>query len=219
MSASAPPGTRYSSARMQKRRADVLVATRKLISQQGLDGFTVKMIANEAATTTTTIFNIWGDKAAIIRQAISEVFHLDLFSERSDKPDTVSDLIAYADWTWEQILALGPYYISAIASYFFGREEKGGVRETLKSECDAPYRHFIEHVARIGDLKQSTKTTFLVDCITSQIFASMHAWSIGGIDAPTLRLRLHLAVFSNLPRVIEGATGKEITRHYDTILP
>ncbi len=216
MSNPAPSGTRYSSAKMQQRRADVLAATRKLISLHGIDNFTVKMIAEEASTTTTTIFNIWGDKEAIIRQAISEVFHLNLFNERSDKPETAAELIAYADWTLEQILALGPY-ISAVASYFFGREDRGSIRETLKAEAEAPYRHFIEYVAGIGALRQGTNVAVLADCITSQIFASMHAWSIGEIDEATLRLRVHLAVFALLPRVITGTIGKEISNHYDSL--
>ncbi len=201
---------------MQQRRADVLAGTRKLISLHGLDNFTVKMIAEEAATTTTTIFNIWGDKEAIIRQAISEVFHLNLFNERSDKPETVSELIAYVDWTWEQILALGPY-IAAVASYFFGREDKRGIRATLKAEGEAPYRHFIDHACRIGALRQGIDLVALADCITSQIFASMHAWSIDEIDDATLRLRLHLAVFAHLPHVIGGPIGKEIAHHYEAL--
>lgn len=213
MSISAPSSTKYSSARMQQRRADVLAATRKLISQHGLDNFTVKMIAEEASTTTTTIFNIWGDKEAIIRQAISEVFHLNLFNERSDKPETVPELIAYADWTWEQILALGPY-ISAVASYFFGREDKGGIRATLKAECDAPYRHFIDHISESGALRQGKNVTLLVDCISSQIFAAMHAWSIAEIDDAMLRFRLHLAVLCNLHHAVDGPIGDDLKARY-----
>lgn len=216
MSNPAPSRTTYSSARMQRRRADVLAATRKLISRHGLDNFTVKMIAREAATTTTTIFNIWGDKEAIIRQAISEVFHFNLFSERSDKPETVAELIAYIDWTWEQILALGPY-ISAVASYFFGREDRGDIRATLKAEGEAPYRHFIDHASGLGALRPGSNIALLGDCIISQIFAAMHAWSIREIDDGTLRLRLHLAVFAHLPQVISGPLGTAIARHYDAL--
>jgi AcrR family transcriptional regulator len=205
----AASSTTYSSERMRQRRSDVLSATRALIARHGIDNFTVKMIADEAATTPTTVFNIWGGKEAIIRQAIVETFHANLFNERSDKPESVAELLAYIDWTWEQILALGPY-VSSVASFFFGREDKGEIRKTLKAECDAPYLHYMKHVSQGGLLKPGTDISVIVDLITSQIFAYMHAWSIGEIDDARLRLTLHLAVLGNLHHVIEGELGREV---------
>lgn len=57
---------------MEQRRADILRAARMLIVRDGFDALTTRRLAAEAGVTAPTLYNLIGDKEAIIRKMVAE---------------------------------------------------------------------------------------------------------------------------------------------------
>ncbi len=57
---------------MEKRRQRILAAARKIIAEKGMDGLTTRGLAEAAGVTAPTLYNLIGDKDAIIRMMITE---------------------------------------------------------------------------------------------------------------------------------------------------
>jgi AcrR family transcriptional regulator len=77
----------------------VLVAAVDLLAREGVTGFTARAVAREAATSTPALYELFGDKAGLLREIFFEGFRL-LHRQLEALPRTAdprADLVALAD--------------------------------------------------------------------------------------------------------------------------
>lgn len=200
----------YSSDRMRERRRIVLAATRRLIADCGIDGFSMRTLARQAGVSTPTLFNIYGTRENLISQAVFDAFYVGIGESVTDAPETLSQLEAYIAWTGEQIIELGNYVDAIVASYF-SRQAGNPIRLVLQRETEAPYARYLEAVKKRGNLSKHAKIPFVTRIIANQIFASMHEWSMGELSDDALPERLRLSVLFNTQAVVRGSEFEEVT--------
>ncbi|MDR7101090.1 TetR/AcrR family transcriptional regulator [Croceicoccus sp. BE223] len=170
----------YASQRMQDRRRKVLAATRAVIAEAGLDGFTMRQIADRAGVATATLFNNFQSREALVSQAVLDTFVVARETGATDEPESFEALDAYVRWTAGEIIALGRYVDAVVAAYF-SRAAPNPIREILKHEAEAPYIHFLRWLEGERMLRPATDIALAAHTISSHVFAQMHAWSIGEI--------------------------------------
>ncbi len=170
----------YASKRMQDRRRKVLAATRAVIAELGLDGFTMRQIADRAGVATATLFNNFHSREALVSQAVLDTFVVARDDGTTDRPESFEALEAYVRWTAREIIALGRYVDAVVAAYF-SRAVPNPIREILRHEAEAPYIHFLHWLDDRRALRPATDIGFVAHTISSHVFAQMHAWSIGEI--------------------------------------
>lgn len=200
----------YSSERMRNRRRIVLASTRRLIAESGIDGFSMRTLAERAGVSTPTLFNIYGTRENLVSQAVFDAFYVGLGDGVTDSPDDVAQLEAYIAWTAEQIVALDNYVDAIVASYF-SRQKANPVREVLQREAEAPYARYLQAVDGRGNLLVPAKISFVKRLITNQIFTAMHEWSLGEISNAALSEHLRLTVLYNIRGLVRGSDLEEIT--------
>jgi len=183
------PTRAYASKRMQDRRRKVLATTRAVIAERGLDGFTMRQIADRAGVATATLFNNFQSREALVSQAVLDTFVVAREDGTTDKPESFEALEAYVRWTAREIIGLGRYVDAVVAAYF-SRAVPNPIRDILRHEAEAPYLHFLGWLAREHMLLPETEIGFAAHTISSHVFSQMHAWSIGEIAdrdlSPTL---------------------------------
>lgn len=179
------PTRAYASKRMLDRRRKVLAATRAVMAEFGLDGFTMRQIADRAGVATATLFNNFQSREALVSQAVLDAFSVSREDGATDKPESFEALEAYVRWTAREIIALDRYVDAVVAAYF-SRAVPNPIRDILKHEAEAPYIHFLGWLDGKDMLRPATDIEFVAHTISSHIFAQMHAWSIGEIANPDL---------------------------------
>ena len=128
----------YSSNTMRQRRHNVMRAARAMISEHGLDGFTMKQLAVSAEVSPATLFNIYGTKENLIGEAVLDAFNSLATDDVSNQPKTYDELLAYIDWVTNAIIGL-PDYVPVVTSTYFSRQEDQPVRDLLRSATADPY--------------------------------------------------------------------------------
>ena len=66
------PKQRYQSARQLKRQANILYMTRKLASEVGYDGLTMRGLAEKAEVSPKTLYNLFSSKDELLAAALED---------------------------------------------------------------------------------------------------------------------------------------------------
>lgn len=207
---SATSSAAYSSDRMRERRRVVLATTRRLIADCGIDGFSMRTLADRAGVSTPTLFNIYGTRENLVSQAVFDAFYVGSGENVTDAPENLRQLEAYIAWTGEQIIELGNYVDAIVASYF-SRQPNNPIRIVLQKETEAPYARYLEAVKKRGNLSKNTSIPFVTRIIANQIFASMHEWSMDELSNAALPERLRLSVLYQIQAVLRCSELEEVT--------
>ena len=199
----------YSSDRMRERRLVVLATTRRLIADCGIDGFSMRALADRAGVSTPTLFNIYGTRENLVSQAVFDAFYVGIGENVTDDPTDLSQLETYIAWTSKQIIELGNYVDAIVASYF-SRQPNNPIRLVLQRETEAPYGRYLEAVKKRDNVLHDTSIPLVTRIIANQIFACMHEWSMGELTDELLPERLRLSVLYNIQAVVRGLELQDV---------
>lgn len=114
----APPGNLPSSGNKQRqRRAEILASIRKLLTDKGLDGVTMRGIAQDSGYAVQTIYNLAGPREEAVVEAISEFTrHVGLMAlPDPDNPNSVLEVIDH----WIRTVEAEPEFCRQVCKIFF----------------------------------------------------------------------------------------------------
>jgi AcrR family transcriptional regulator len=170
----------------------VAVAT---LADEGVAGFTTRRVANVAATSTPAVYELFGDKAGLVREVFFEGFRLlDRYFERVDRSDdartdVVAMIAAFRTFAGEN---------TALAELMFSRPFADFDPEPSEIEAGAATREFIvdrvrrgiDDGALDGDATDIAQALF---CLAQGLAAAETTGRLGTTAASRDR-RWHLAV-------------------------
>lgn len=98
---------------MAQRRRCVLDVARQLIAEVGLDGMTMRQLAERSGVSYSTVYNIYGNKETVVASAVAELFKRQL--EQADAytarglNGVLDGALLKLDWFAQEILSMPQY--------------------------------------------------------------------------------------------------------------
>ncbi|MDH3686765.1 MAG: TetR/AcrR family transcriptional regulator [Myxococcales bacterium] len=155
---------------MNRRRDRILDAARKLISNEGYGHLTMRALAEAADITVPTIYNLIGNKDAVVGAAIHE--GTERFFESAGSS---ADPVAILEKNVAELLRQSAYYRPLLRALLHGE-----AREAM-AEIDALYlehlHESIEGLKERGDLEPWVDSGILAERMLSNFFGAASEWA------------------------------------------
>ena len=176
-------------------RDHVLCTAVALLAREGITGFTARSVARAADTSTPAVYELFGDKAGLLREVFFEGFRLlrdrlDALPRSADpRADLVRLVAIYRDFTREH---------PVLSQLMFSRPFADFDPDEAERQAGAAVRIFItERVARAIDAGclrgEETDLAHILVALTQGLVAAEHAGRLGRTQASIDR-RWNIAV-------------------------
>ncbi|MCG2841094.1 TetR/AcrR family transcriptional regulator [Sandaracinobacter sp. RS1-74] len=169
----------YASAAMAERRRRIFETTRELMSEQGVDGFSVNEVCRRAGVARQTIYQRYGTRDDLMAAAM-----LDLF-ERSESlipyhhpPGSLERLI-------ERMVGIGTRnlgmrgYIAALTAFYFNPASSRELRAAMHAITSLSQRPYVEKLADSGLLQPWMTVEQLLTDLDAQRMIVVSQWVNG----------------------------------------
>lgn len=191
MPENAARGNATRSANMSRRRERILATAREIIAESGFDALSIRELARRADITVPTIYNLIGNKAAVIAQlfddTISPFEHLQYIGGDADPLGSPE---RFFDELIESLSDNESYH----RAEFIARER---LSEAGDEMAIAIHQRVVqiaieacEQARTAGLLRGSINARQLGELIDQQVRLAFHDWAHGGIDINTFKHRL-----------------------------
>lgn len=179
------------------RRAQILATIRRLLIAQGLDGVTVRGIAQASGHAVQTIYNLVGPRDQAIVEAISEytrhVGHTAL-PDPGD-PDAVVEIIG----RWLQSIEAAPEFCRQVCLIYFTPSR--GIFYHFRDKQLKAMQGLLARQQKCGILRADAGIAELADQLVTFAAASCVEWS----DRPFPLEQLHRRIRSGFGNLLDGA--------------
>lgn len=202
--------TSYASPSILARRRRILDETRKLITEQGLTGFSMEDLCARAGVAKRTLYNAFRNKEHLIAVAIHEYFGE--FASRlriTSPPGTLDHMIERIETTTRRNLQL-PNYNRALMAIYHSPEVSPDIWETIHEIATASHRPYVEALRDKKQLQPWIDAPTLVDDLTRYRYATGNDWCNGRIASEDFQKRLLTGVLGMLLGSTRGVARREI---------
>ncbi len=175
-------------ANMQRRRERILDDARALIAEQGFDGLNLRDLAERAAVTVPTIYNLIGDKGTLIQSlfedAISPFEHLTYIP---DPTDPLSGIESFLDTIVATFRKNENYYRAELLTH--ERLEQAGDPSALdqRARGEQVAIAIYTEAQEVGLIRGQISARQLGAQFFRSFRFTRHEWASGHIDLTTLR--------------------------------
>ena len=173
------------------RRARILAATRKLVTDHGYDGTIMRDVAARADVSATTLYNLYNTKDELLLEALRERISESARLAATDAPEPGYEyLLAHVHHVAQHTLA-APSYVAAISQALFRAAPGDALVDVLVAELRDNISHSLEQMRAAGELKPGINLMDLATRLAGAYWATFLLWSKGliGLEAlePTMR--------------------------------
>ena len=158
---------------MNRRRERILDSARDLISDQGFDKLTMRALAQASGVTVPTIYNLIGNKDAVLGAAI----HDGTMRFFGDVPSSSNNPVSILEKNVSELLRHPAYYRPLL------RILLNGVASEAMSEIDGLYlRHLcatLESMAERGELESWVDCAILAERLLANLYGAASEWATG----------------------------------------
>jgi AcrR family transcriptional regulator len=203
-------GERYASPAMLERRKRILTVARELVSEQGIDGFSVDLLCRRADIARQTLYNAFKSKEGVIAAAI-----LDYFEEYEARIPYRSP-VGTLDRLIERIVAVGNRnlairnYIGAITEFYFSSTAGIDLRGTMRGIFSSIQQPYVKNLAESGSLHPWITEDRLIEAMDEQRMVVAGKWAQGRMgDADFVNVMV-IAVLTCLAGSTRGRRNADI---------
>lgn len=198
----------YSSPAMLERRKRILAAARALVSEKGIEGWSLAELGKQAGVAKQTLYYAFGSKEEVVAAAI-----LDYFEEYEAAipyraaPGSIDRLI-------ERIVGIGRRnltirnYVAALIGIYFGRSPD--LWQAMFDVASRPHLSAVRALAARGQLQPWTRPEAVADMMVGQTILVANAWVQGRIPDAAMIDRTAVAVLTELAGSVHADARKEI---------
>jgi AcrR family transcriptional regulator len=207
-----PRAQKYTSDRLQARRAKILEETRKLIADKGLDAVNMRDLAENSGVALATLYNNFGDKEALVAEAVGEFF---LSGTRQNDNALDKGVIAALDADLKSGVEesfRNPQYAAVMAFAYFKGAGPGSMHSMLHENTMRSFTPIIQSIQDRGELEDWVSPEFLAHEIIEGQYAVYTEWARGAFGDDALEHRLRTRSFMTLLAACKGALKEEIRK-------
>lgn len=203
-------GTAASRRNQRLRRAKILATIRRLLTEQGFEGVTVRRIAEASGHAVQTVYNLVGPRDQAIVEAISEYTRYvgRTASVREDDPHAVIEIID----RWLQSVEAAPEFCRQVSLIFFGRS-RAIFYDFRDRELQGMWR-LLRRLQKSGALRQDINVRDLSEQLVLLASGLCVEWSDRPFPVGQLRRRLYSGYANLLAAAVapRANAGSELVR-------
>lgn len=179
------------------RRAQILATIRRLLTEEGLDGVTVRGIAQASGHAVQTIYNLVGPRDQAIVEAISEYTRYVGHTALPDPgdPNAVVEIIG----RWLQSIECAPEFCRQVCLIFFGPSR--GIFYHFRDKQLKAMQGLLVRQQQCGILRADANLSDLAEQLVTFASASCVEWS----DRPFPLEQLHRRISAGFGNLLDGA--------------
>lgn len=198
----------YASPAMAERRKRILATARELVSEKGIEGWSLAELGKRAGVAKQTLYYAFGSKDEVVAAAI-----LDYFEEYEAAipyraaPGSIDRLI-------ERIVGIGRRnlqirnYVAALITIYYGRSPE--LWQAMHAVALRPHRSAVDALAAQGLLQPWVDPAALAEMMVGQTILIANAWLQGRIPETQMIDRMAMAVLTELAGSVREPVGDDI---------
>jgi AcrR family transcriptional regulator len=200
----------YASPAIQARRERILVETRKLITEQGLPGFSLSELCRRADVAKQTIYYAFDSKEGLIAAALLDYF------EQSEQQIHYRCRVGSLERIIERIVAISQRnvgirnYVGAITAFYYSMTTSLELSQAFQTIISAPHRPYIAKLRAARQLQPWVDSEQLSEGLNDQRMSVVSAWVQGRISDDRFTDRMALAVLTYLLGSVRGRARSHV---------
>ncbi|MCB2060367.1 MAG: TetR/AcrR family transcriptional regulator [Novosphingobium sp.] len=187
----------------RQRRAKILAATRSLLTERGLEGVTMRGIAENSGLAVQTIYNLVGPRDEAIVEAICE-FWRDLGDSEVPDPDDPKAVIDVID-RWVESMAAAPDFCRQVC--MIALSPSRGIFHKFRDRQSKAMRGFLASQQRRGIIRANVSTSDLAEQMVLLASALCLEWTDRRCSLDQVHRRLTTGFAYMLVGVLSPAIG------------
>ncbi|NNM78085.1 TetR/AcrR family transcriptional regulator [Sphingomonas sp. ID1715] len=172
----------YDSPGMAERRRRILHETRKLINEEGLEGFSIRELSRRANVAPKTLYNAYGDRDRLIGVAIREVYD----AVRQNVKFKTSDRTLPGLLDRAMMLNRGNLkarnYAKAVATIYFAPGTGADLRQILQEMAVGNTREWLEDLRDVGQLQNWVDVEHLTRNMANMEYGLIMDWATSRVE-------------------------------------
>lgn len=202
----------YSSAAITARRKRILKEARKLLSEKGFDGFTVRELCHRAEVAQRTLYNAFHNKDRIVALAIREAFEdVHRKTTYSTFPDTLDGIV-------QRLVTVNTRnftarnYTKAVTALYFSPNVSEDIFRSLQEMALMNLRRWLDRVERSKHLAAWVRRDELESAFVNAEYATINDWACERIPDTDYLSRLVATILLVTIGATRGATQAHAIR-------
>ncbi len=190
------------------RRARIISTTRELIGELGIEGISMRNLAQRCDVAVATLYNQFGSRDAIIAEALRTDFE-GRYQPLSQRTSTLDPASKVRERIGDAVRGMqGPLrdYTRSVMFFYFHHKPDSVLRAAIHDFVVSDFSAIAEDIRQRGDLQPWVRIDTFSDDLITQLYALVMKWSQGHISDRRLRARLTQAAATNFIGISRGKT-------------
>lgn len=208
---------KYSNDRLRARKARILKTARQIIGAKGVDGLTMRELAEKSDVALATLYNIFGSKDVLVGYAVNDFLEgiLDLSVQKAPKKASLEKLLLVLDLIARDVKKSSAYIHVVVALYFKIERDKG-VHNMLYNIGHSKFAELLESMRDEANYYDWVSLDLLADEFTEQVLWRILQWGRKAIPDSLLADSMKYSVLQILVGATRGAMTDQINAHLKT---
>lgn len=194
----------YSSPLIHERRERILREARKLLSEKGIEGFSIRVLCKRADVAQRTLYNAFHNRDRLITLAIRETYEdVNRYMQYRTSAETLEGIL-------DRLISVNSRnlrarnYTRAVVAVYFSPDASRDVWESMRQMVDLNLRQWLDRLERENLLETWVRIDEFANEIANLEYATINDWAQGRIEDGDYVRRLVTAVLTHVVGAIRG---------------
>lgn len=180
--------------RQMRSRAHILANARRLVAEEGYDSVAMREVARRSGITPPTIYNLIGNRACVLREAIVEGQQAKVaFASRLARSTGMNPILAYAETILNALSCYQDYSRHSIRAIVHQRSDLELPR-LITQRSRTAMMFWLDQLERDGRFWRKTCMETAGTLASRPILTAVARWADGGLTIAELRQKMALGV-------------------------
>lgn len=208
----------YSSPRIFERRRRILEATRELIAKHGYDGFSIRVLCQQAGVAPHTVYKAFESKERLVALSIRQHFSSfeesrTLIYDRATLPGVIERVIISDNHMHD-----AREFVNAIVAIYFSQTADRDLQVAARMNILVTLQPWVTNLRESGHLRVGMSVDGVVNAIVSMLFHISLEWARGEITNEQFLFEKLQAVLTYASGAARGGGRKEIDLYLSDLL-
>jgi AcrR family transcriptional regulator len=196
------------------RRGRIIAITHELIAELGIEGITMRDLAQRCGVAVATLYNQFGSREAIIAEALRGDFEgrYQPLSQRTSKLNPAGKVRERIGDAVRGMTGSLRDYTRSVMFFYFHHKPDSQLRSAIHDFVVSDFHAIVLEIDALGDLQPWVRPDVFADDLITQLYSLVMKWSQGHISDRRLRPRLMQAAATSFSGITRGASRESFER-------
>lgn len=196
---------KYSNERLRARKARILAEARNLIGSKGVEGVTMRELAEKSDVALATLYNIYGSKDLLVACAVNDFFDPIIAAgiKKSRGKSSLDRLMALLE-TISLHVRKSPAYVNVVIAMYFKLDRDQGIHEMLYKLAHSELTSILDQMRDEVDYNEWVSLDLLADEMSEQVMWRIFQWCRGDVPDAYLDAFMKFSLLQILVGAVRG---------------